>query len=127
MTSPLKEWIRHDASPKEMPCPDGHISPKQNRNACDLCSRSRPSFHTFASDSCPRITRSREPSVGHDPNASVQSRHETGSRNICTVGRLEMPRRQPMNRLFSQTSSAVAYQTGRSTTFIAALLLVLIW
>jgi len=32
-----------------------------------------------------------------------------------------------MNRLFSQISSAVAYQTGRSTTFIVALLLVLIW
>jgi low affinity Fe/Cu permease len=32
-----------------------------------------------------------------------------------------------MNRLFSQISTAVAYQTGRSTTFIVALLLVLIW
>jgi hypothetical protein len=28
-----------------------------------------------------------------------------------------------MNRLFSQISTAVAYQTGRSTTFIFALLL----
>ena len=32
-----------------------------------------------------------------------------------------------MNRLFSQISTAVAYQSGRSTTFIVALLLVLIW
>jgi low affinity Fe/Cu permease len=32
-----------------------------------------------------------------------------------------------MNQLFSQISTAVAYQTGRSTTFIVALLLVLIW
>jgi len=32
-----------------------------------------------------------------------------------------------MNRIFSQISTAVAYQSGRSTTFIVALLLVLIW
>ncbi len=32
-----------------------------------------------------------------------------------------------MNQLFSQISTAVAYQTGRSTTFSVALLLVLIW
>ena len=32
-----------------------------------------------------------------------------------------------MNQLFSQISTAVAYQTGRSITFIVALLLVLIW
>jgi low affinity Fe/Cu permease len=32
-----------------------------------------------------------------------------------------------MNQLFSKISTAVAYQTGRSTTFIIALLLVLIW
>src|SRR5215475_500750 len=32
-----------------------------------------------------------------------------------------------MNRLFSQISSAVAYQTGRSTTFIVALLVVVVW
>lgn len=30
-----------------------------------------------------------------------------------------------MNQLFSQISTAVAYHTGRSTTFIVALLLVL--
>jgi low affinity Fe/Cu permease len=32
-----------------------------------------------------------------------------------------------MNQLFSQISTAVAYQTGRSTTFSVALPLVLIW
>jgi Low affinity iron permease len=32
-----------------------------------------------------------------------------------------------MNQLFSQISTAVAYQTGHSTTFIVALLLILIW
>jgi low affinity Fe/Cu permease len=32
-----------------------------------------------------------------------------------------------MNQLFSQISTTVAYRTGRSTTFIVALLLVLIW
>jgi low affinity Fe/Cu permease len=32
-----------------------------------------------------------------------------------------------MNQLFSQISTAVAYQTGRSTTFCIAFLLVLIW
>jgi low affinity Fe/Cu permease len=32
-----------------------------------------------------------------------------------------------MNKLFSQISTTVAHQTGRSTTFIVALLLVLIW
>src|SRR6266478_8687854 len=32
-----------------------------------------------------------------------------------------------MNQLFSQISTTVAYQTGRSTTFIVSLLLVLVW
>jgi low affinity Fe/Cu permease len=32
-----------------------------------------------------------------------------------------------MNKLFSQISTMAAYQTGRSTTFIVALLVVLIW
>jgi low affinity Fe/Cu permease len=32
-----------------------------------------------------------------------------------------------MNQLFSQIATAVAYKTGRSTTFIVALLLVLVW
>jgi low affinity Fe/Cu permease len=32
-----------------------------------------------------------------------------------------------MNQFFSQISTAVTYQTGHSTTFIVALLLILIW
>jgi low affinity Fe/Cu permease len=32
-----------------------------------------------------------------------------------------------MNQLFSQIATATAYQTGRSTTFIASFLVVLVW
>jgi low affinity Fe/Cu permease len=32
-----------------------------------------------------------------------------------------------MNQLFSQVSTAIAYQTGRSITFITAFLVVLLW
>lgn len=40
------------------------------------------------------LSRVREnPSIGHDLNGPAQSRHEMGSRNIRSVGRLEMRRR----------------------------------